>query len=262
MNANIEKVGIAGVGSLGGIVAKALKDGLNGYMLNSISDHKDKSEWGVPNVDFATLCRDNDVIVECLPANVVPDLARHALEMGKTLVMISSCALVLYPKINDMAKRSSGRIIVPSGALSGLDAVLALAQQGITDSKIISTKPPAGFKGAPYVVEHKINLENIREKFMIFSGTVNEAAKAFPANVNVAASLALAGIGFEKTLVEVWADPAIKGNSHEIVVSGPTSTIRSKVENVPDPNNPKSSMLAGHSIVAALAKRHAQLTIL
>lgn len=95
---------------------------------------------------------------------------------------------------------------------------------------------------------------------MIFSGNVLEAARAFPANVNVAASLALAGIGPELTQVEVWADPQATGNSHEIVVTGGGTTIRSKIENLPDPSNPKSSMQAGYSIVAALKKRKSTLT--
>ncbi len=96
---------------------------------------------------------------------------------------------------------------------------------------------------------------------MIFQGSIIDAAKAFPANVNVAASLALAGIGPEKTQVEVWADPEAKGNSHEIIVSGGGSTIRARIENEPDPSNPKSSMQAGYSIIAALKKRKSNLTI-
>jgi aspartate dehydrogenase len=135
-----------------------------------------------------------------------------------------------------------------------------MAADTITESKIISSKPPKGFKNAPYIIEKNINLDEMQNRVMIFSGNVYDAAKAFPANVNVAASLALAGIGPEKTQVEVWADPAAKGNSHEIVVSGPGSVVRSRIENVPDPSNPKSSMQAGYSIVAALKKRKSHLT--
>lgn len=259
MMKNIEKVGIAGVGALGTIVARALTDGLDGYALHAVSNLA-PAPFDVPNVDFETLVRDCDVIVECLPPAVAKDVAELVIAHGKTMVMISSCTLVLYPELMDKARASEGRIIVPSGALSGLDAVSAMALDQITESKIISSKPPKGFKNAPYVIEKNINLDEAQSRFMIFSGNVFEAAKAFPANVNVAASLALAGIGPAKTQVEVWADPDAKGNSHEIFVTGSGSQVRAKIENVPDPSNPKSSMQAGYSIVAALKKRKANLT--
>lgn len=259
MKENIEKVGIAGVGALGSIVARALSSGIDGYTLHAVSNLTPVT-FDVPNVDFETLVRDCDLIVECLPADKARDVANLVLDAGKTMVMISSCALVLYPELTERAKGAKGRIIVPSGALSGLDAVSAMAVDTITEAKIISSKPPKGFKNAPYILEKNINLNEVQKRVMIFSGNVYEAAKAFPANVNVAASLALAGIGPEKTQVEVWADPEARGNSHEIIVNGPGSIVRSKIENVPDPSNPKSSMQAGYSIVAALKKRKASLT--
>lgn len=259
MKQKLEKVGIAGVGALGTIVAKALINGMDGYELHAISN-LDPVDLNIPNVGFETLIEQCDVIVECLPASAARDLAKMTMTKDKTLILISSCALVLYPELHDLAKNAAGRIIVPSGALSGLDAVSAMAADKITESKIISSKPPKGFKNAPYIVENKIDIDTIQKRFMIFSGNVFDAAKAFPANVNVAASLALAGIGPEKTQVEVWADPDAKGNSHEIIVSGPGSIVRAKIENVPDPSNPKSSMQAGYSIVAALKKRKSAIT--
>lgn len=258
MTGNIEKVGIAGVGALGGIVARSFP--LDGYTLHRLSDPNPKPEFDVPNVDLETLVRDCDVIVECLPAAAAHDLAHMVLKTHKTMIMISSCALVLYPELSTAVEKSRGRILVPSGALAGLDGVQALAQAGIDAATIISTKPPAGFRGAPYILANKIDVDSITEKTMFFSGNVFEAAKAFPANVNVAASLALSGIGPEKTRVEVWADPAAKGNAHEIEVMGRFSTIRAKIENTPDPSNPKSSMQAAYSILAALKKRKSPLT--
>jgi aspartate dehydrogenase len=213
-----------------------------------------------PNVDFEMLVRECDIIVECLPPDKARDVAELVIAHGKTMVMISSCTLVLYPDLIAKAEASKARIIVPSGALSGLDAVSAMSIDTIAESKIISTKPPKGFKNAPYVIENKIDLDSMQKRVMIFEGNVFEAAKAFPANVNVAASLALAGIGPEKTQVEVWADPDAKGNSHEIFVTGSGSVVRAKIENLPDPTNPKSSMQAGYSIVAALKKRKVNLT--
>jgi aspartate dehydrogenase len=259
MMMTVEKVGIAGVGALGTIVAKALTAGLSGYTLHALSNLGD-APFDVPNVDFETLVRDCDVIVECLPPEKARDVAELVIAHGKTMVMISSCTLVLYPDLIDKARASNASIIVPSGALSGLDAVSAMAIDTITEAKIISSKPPKGFKNAPYIIEKNINLDEVQKRVMIFQGNVFEAARAFPANVNVAASLALAGIGPEKTMVEVWADPEAKGNAHEIFVTGSGSVVRARIENVPDPSNPKSSMQAGYSIVAALKKRKANLT--
>lgn len=248
----MKKVGIAGTGAIGAAVCKALKDGITGYTLHALSDVQDRPEWGVPNVDFDTLARECDLIIEALPPQIVPELCRAAQSHGKDLVLISSCALLMYPDILKNQNPSGGRIIVPSGALIGLDGVNALKQMGIKSSSIASTKPPAGFTGAPYVVQNRIDLTAITEKTLLFSGNALEAAQGFPANVNVAATLSLAGIGPEMTRVEVWADPNTRFNSHEIVVESEFSKITAKVQNSPDPANPKTSVLAAQSIIATL----------
>lgn len=248
------KIGVAGCGALGTIVCTALKDGIDGYDFIAISDQDDK-EFGVPNISFDELAEKCDWVVECLPPKIVPDLAAKVFAQNKTLVMISACAILLYPEIEKLAKSSSGRLLVPSGAIAGLDAVSALKCANIDSATIATTKPAAGLKGAPYIVANDIDLSAITENTRIFSGNAFDAAKAFPANVNVAATLSLAGIGPERTQVEVWADPNATGNKHEITVVGGKSTIRTSVENLPDPDNPKSSMLAGYSIIAALKKQ-------
>lgn len=256
------KVGVAGVGALGSIVCTALSKGIEGLELTCVSN-LEKTRFDVPHVDFETLVDDVDIVVECLPPKAVPELAIQALDKGKILICISSSALLLYPKI--LAKADTlkeGRLIIPSGALSGLDAVTALKQGGITDVTIRTTKPPRGLKGAPYIEENEIDLDGIQTKTLIFSGNALDAAKAFPANVNVAATLSWAGLGPEWTQVEVWADPDIKGNAHEITVKGGSSTIVSRVENTPDPSNPKSSMLAGYSIVSVLHKLVDKVSVL
>lgn len=255
------KIGVAGCGALGSIVCRALLDGIEGYEFVGVSDLT-PPDFNVPNMSFAELAEACDMIVECLPPAIVPALAQEVLSRDKTLMMISACAILLSPEINDMAKASKGRILVPSGALSGLDAISALNCAEIESATISSTKHPRGFNGAPYIVSQNINLDDITEKTLIFSGNAFEAAQAFPANVNVAATLSLAGIGPEKTTVEVWADPDAKGNKHEVTVKGGSSTIKTSVENLPDPSNPKSSMLAGHSIVAALKKQTQQIAVI
>lgn len=254
------KIGVAGCGALGTIVCNALQDGINGYDFIAVSDVND-TPYTVPNLNFNELTAQCDVIVECLPPAIVPTLAKATFDQDKTLIMISACALLLYPDIQIMAEKSNGRLLIPSGAIAGLDAISALKVAGIDSATIATTKLPKGLKGAPYVIENNIDLDALHDPKMIFRGNAYEAAKAFPANVNVAATLSIAGIGPEQTMVEVWADPHAAGNKHEIIVTGGSSTIRTAVENLPDPTNPKSSMLAGYSIVAALKKQTEMMVV-
>lgn len=251
-NHPVKKIGVAGIGAIGGAVCKALQDGINGYELTAISDITTQENIGIPNVDFETLAQKCDLIIECLPPQIVPELAKVTLKANKDLIIISSCAILMHPEILEWHDLSTSRIIVPSGALIGLDGVNALKNIGINSAKIISTKPPMGFSTAPHVDKNGIDLSAIDTPTMLFSGNALEAAKGFPANVNVAATLSLAGIGAENTQVEVWADPKIQFNSHEIIVESAFSKITAKVQNKPDPANPKTSVLAAQSIIATL----------
>lgn len=262
MAEKVIKIGIAGMGAIGSVVAQALVDGIEGYKLTCVSDLEPSDKFDISYVDLSTLVERCDIIVEALPPKAVPELSTLALDHGKDLIVISSSALLMFPEILERHKVSDGRIIVPSGALCGLDGVSALKQMGIKSARIASTKPPLGYSGAPYIVEQNIDLDGITEKTKIFAGYATEAAKAFPANVNVAATLSLAGIGPEKTWVEVWADPAANGNSHAIEVIGGYSQINATVTNTPDPNNPKSSMLAAQSIISILKKTTEPFVIL
>ncbi len=257
-----KKVGIAGVGAMGGAVARALVSGIPGYTLHAVSDISPTREFAIPYVDFKTLARECDLVIECLPPDAVPALMRELVDKNRDSIVISSAALLIYPEILEQHKRSKGRIIVPSGALCGLDGVRALAQSGIKSASIATTKHPRGYAGAPYIVDNSIDLNAITAKQKLFSGNAREAARAFPANINVGATLSLAGSGPENTQVEIWADPAAAGNTHEIKVVGNFSTITAKVENVPDPANPKTSVLAGHSIIAVLKGMSEPLVVL
>lgn len=256
-------VGIAGMGAIGRAVARALVQGIDGYQLHAASDVNPPEEFkDLAYLDFETLCASCDLIIEALPPAIVPELTPHIFAHGKDAILISSSALLLHPEILAQSEGTKSRIIVPSGALSGLDGVSALMQMGIKSASIATTKKPMGYDGAPYIVENNIDLKSITDKQMIFKGSALEASKAFPANINVAATLSLAGIGPEETQVEIWADPEIGGNTHEIKVIGEFSTITGRVENTPDPANPKSSMLAAQSIISVLKKLSAPMVVI
>lgn len=247
------KIGIAGIGSIGKTVCQALLEGqIKGMKLAAVSETGGTMPFDVPNLSFQDLAQTSDIICECLPPDIVPELAEIVLKAGKTLVLISSAALLRFPDIKKWVKEGQGRIIVPSGALFGLDGVAALRSAGIKKAQIRSTKKPMAYAGAPYIVQKNIALETITTPTCLFKGNAQEASAAFPANVNVAATLSLAGIGPENTEVQVWAAPHAIGNAHEIRLEGEFSTLTARVENMPNPTNPKSSILAGHSVIAAL----------
>lgn len=257
------KIGIAGLGAIGKAVARALIKGIDGYELTAASNLLPVDEFDIPYVSLKELAERCDLIIEALPPSVVPALAEEVFIAKKDLILISTCALLMHPEILQSTNLSTSRIFVPSGALAGLDGVKAMREMGIQKCKIASTKPPNGFSTAPYILEQGISLETIDTKTLIFSGNANEAAKGFPANVNVAATLSIAsGFGGEKTQVEIWADPAAKGNAHEITVETAYSHLSARIENLPDPANPKSSVLAAQSIVAALKNRNNAQTLI
>lgn len=256
------KVGIAGAGAIGGAVCRALEQGITGYGLAGYADLRDDLPFKAPRLDFKALIEASDLLIECLPPAIAPGFIEAVLRAGKDVIVISSAALVIHDDLLNIHKKSTSRIIVPSGALVGLDGVNAMKNTGILNAKIASTKPPKGFIGAPYVDKMNIDLSAIDTKTRLFEGSALEAAKGFPANVNVAATLSLAGIGPEKTRVEIWADPQTNRNTHEIVVETEFSTLEARISNAPDPANPKSSVLAAQSIIAALQGLSEPLAVL
>src|SRR5205814_3815356 len=145
-------------------------------------------------------------------------------------------------------------------ALLGLDAVSAAAGGCIHGVRMITRKPPRSLVGAPYLLENGISLEGLSEPRLVFSGTAREAAAGFPANVNVAAALSLAGIGPDKTMIDIWADPAMTRNCHSIEVDSDSARFTLSIENIPS-ENPKTGKNVALSVIAALRKMHAPLAV-
>ena len=257
------KVGVAGLGSIGSVVANALDAGIEGLQLEAVSTGGPHSfSRPIDNVSFKELAERCDLIVEALPAEIVPALARPVFEKQKDLILISSCALLLSPKILDIHKDSHSRIYVPAGALRGIKDLKHWASEGITQAKIKSTKHPSGFEGAPYVEKMGTEMAQISVLTKIYDGTAAEAAKGFPANVNVAATLSFAGIGPDKTLVELWADPNAEGNTHEVqVIAGGKPKIGIAASKTSTENR-KSSTSTADSIIDVLKDRENAVILL
>ncbi|TDR94529.1 aspartate dehydrogenase [Enterovirga rhinocerotis] len=263
------RIGIAGLGAIGRALAKRIAGGdLPGLVLSAVaSGGREKAQaWlreqgiDVPVVDLADFPAHADLVVECAPGRLVPEICRPMLEAGKRVMVLSCGALLPHPEIVELAKTHGGQIIVPTGALLGLDAVTAAAEGEIASVRMITRKPPKGLAGAPYLVENGISVEGLTEAKRIFAGTAREAAAGFPANVNVAVALSLAGIGPDKTTIEIWADPAVTRNCHSIKVDSDSAKLSLAIENIPS-ENPKTGRITAQSVLAALRKLHAPLRV-
>ena len=262
----VQRVAIAGFGAIGRVVAEhldgKLHGGIAGLKLAAVSARDragaERRMAGfaekVPVLPLARLAEAADIVVECAPAAVLREIAEPALAAGRTLVVLSCGALLDNFDLVDLARRHQGRILVPSGALLGLDAVQAAAQGEISRVHMVTRKPPAGLDGAPYLTERSISVIGISAAQCVFTGTARAAAKGFPANVNVAAALALAGIGPDRTTIEIWVDPAVTRNTHRIEVEADAVRLAMQIENVPSAENPKTGRLTPLSVIALLRK--------
>jgi len=261
-------VAIAGLGAIGLPLARALDAGVPGLSLTAVAArNKAKAEANLssfrappPVVSLADLA-ECDIIVEAAPAAVFELVAMPAIEQGRMFVACSVGALLPRMHLVQRAKETGARIVVPTGALLGLDAVRAAAEGPVHSVTIESRKPPRGLEGAPYLVQHGIDVSRINAPQRVFEGNAFDAAAGFPANVNVAAALALAGIGPIRTRVEIWADPTITRNTHTIRVEAEAARFTMTIENVPSLENPRTGQITALSMLACLRGLVATLKI-
>jgi aspartate dehydrogenase len=197
-----------------------------------------------------------DIVIESASQQAVKNFAKRIIESGKDLMVMSVGALADTQFLAELLeltpiKDGQSKIYVPSGAIAGIDAIRSVRH--IADSISITTKKnPKALAGAPFFTTRNVSLDNITKVTEIYEGSAVEAVKLFPANVNVAAVLSLAGIGVEKTMVRILADPEATTNQHEIVATGSFGEIKISVNNVTAPGNPKTSFLAVLSAIECL----------
>lgn len=253
------KIGVIGCGAIGSVLCKFIDKELKDSKLvaicdidknkvkNLLKDLKNKPE--VTNIDG--VIKKSELVIEGVHPKIVRELLKKCIMHRKHLMVMSVAGLI---QNQALLKKLTARLFIPSGAICGIDGIKAANIEKISSAKIISTKSPKSLEGAPYIIKNKIDLKKIKNKKKIFEGSALEAIEGFPQNVNVAATLSLAGIGAKKTKVIIIADPKIKRNMHEIQVIGTFGKLTTKTENVVSPLNPKTSHLAVLSACATLER--------
>ena len=245
------KLGIIGCGAIGTDVATAadkMKE-IEGIYLYDIKKEASsklckslKKAKVKPVKDFLNYV---DVVFEAASQKAVEEYAEMIINAGKDLVIMSIGGLYdskFKEKLEDIAREKKCKIYLPSGAVCGIDGILSASIDVIDEITLVTTKPPESLG------------KKINKRTVIFEGNAIDAVKKFPMNINVAGSLSLAGIGFDKTKVEIVADPVVTRISHKILAHGKFGRLRAEVENMPNPNNPRSSYMASLSAIATLKR--------
>lgn len=193
---------------------------------------------------FKEALREVDLVVEAASQEAVAAYGPTVIGSGKDMMILSVGALAdakLESTLNALSATCGGRLYIPSGALAGLDALKSASVGELREVHLRTRKPPAS-----------LGLTGVEAAKVIYTGTAREAVKKYPKNVNVAAALSLAGIGFDRTQVSIIADPAVRRNTHVITVEGDFGRMELTIENEPHPGNPRTSKLAAYSAIALL----------
>lgn len=260
------KIGFLGFGSIANIVFDKLIEDMGssvfvkGALDPFIGEEKKKklidNKSKIYNSIEEMLSDDIDYVVEAAGGEVLNAYASDILSKGLNLICVSSGGLVDQVLISNM-DNYKGKLYISGGALPCIDAVSAAMAGEVTSVHIATRKPIKGLKGAPGI---NIDLDTLKSPYTIFDGTVKEAIALFPKNVNVAVTVSLAGIGPDKTTASIIADPSIESNIHEVEITGEFGKFSIKTEGLPS-KNPKTSLLAGYSVVSLIRKLNSNVII-
>ena len=260
----LKRIGLLGCGAIGTQIAIAIDTGIIQAQLTHIFDTDKKTAENLLTklkqkpiiVENVHLLSSNpvDLIVEAASQQAVSDNALSILQNRRDLMVMSAGALLdesVFEIISDACSEYKKTVYLPSGAISGVDAIKSVRNE-LESVTITTTKHPRSLKGAKFFETSNLDLDNISDETIIFEGTASEAVRLFPKNVNVSALLSLAGLGSHETIVKVIANPNIDKNIHRIEAIGKFGKINTIVENTPDNTNPKTSRLAILSAIETL----------
>ncbi|MGB9636321.1 MAG: aspartate dehydrogenase [Thermoplasmata archaeon] len=253
---------IIGCGAIGTAITRALQHNPKIEKIFLIDNKEEYIRLLSEKYDKAMGCKFPDVLsevhlaIECASQSAVAQYVPTVLERGVDVLVLSVGALAddgLREKIFEIANARNTRIYIPSGAIAGIDAVCAVKGEGIYETLLETRKPPSAFE-EKVLAENGLNRVSIKTPVTIYEGTARDAVKKFPKNINVAATLSLAGMGFDKTKVRIVVDPGISTNIHRIFVKGDFGEMILETRNKPFPHNPKTSYLAALSAINAVRK--------
>jgi aspartate dehydrogenase len=252
-------IGIVGCGAIGRAILRAVDDGRVDVNVGGVTSRTEATarefiatlKTAVPLLSRSDVIAASDLVIEAAGGHVVDELARETFAAGKDLMVISIGALLDHPDLFDLARQKRCRLILPSGGISGLDALKGAAVGKVELVTLTSRKPPRALLGAPYLHEHGISLDGLTEERLLFSGPAREAVRGFPDNLNISTALSLAGIGPDLTRVMLYAVPGLDRNCHDIEISGEFGSLSMHLENIPS-ENPKTGRLVALSMVRAV----------
>jgi aspartate dehydrogenase len=259
----IALIGFGGIARtvVAALTAEGLRDRLGPVLVRPHRAGEVAAAGLVPVTEIAALtAARSGVVAECAGQGAVADYGPAILAAGIDLVAISVGALAdagLAERLDAAAARGGAQLTLPAGAIGGIDALAAMRLAGLARVTYCSRKPPAAWRGSP--AEDLADLDALAEATVLYRGTARQAAARFPKNANVAATVALAGLGLDATEVALVADPAAPGNLHEIEAESAAGRFRIELQGRPSPTNPATSALTGYSLARALIDRHARI---
>jgi aspartate dehydrogenase len=255
-----QSIGIVGCGTIGRAIVQAVQDGRLDVPVAGVTSRTEATAraWLAtlrappPYLPLGDLVAAAGLLVEASGGDTVPELARAAFAAGKDLMVISTGALLEHPELLDEARRTGCRLLLPSGAIAGVDGIKSACVGRVEHVTITTRKPPQGLAGAPYLVQRGIDPLGFTEETEVYHGPVREACRGFPANVNVSATVSLAGLGPDRTMIRILAVPGLQRNCHTIEVEGEFGQLRVEISNIPT-ENPKTGRLTAMSIIRSIA---------
>jgi len=264
------RVSLIGCGAIGSELAVAIDSGKVGSatlvaLFDTIEDAAQKLRLRLRNDNVAIFSnfseltsssefKVSDIVIEAASQAAAKNFSKRIVEYKKDLLLMSVGALadeLFLSQLLSVVSQNGNHIYIPSGAIAGIDAIKSV--KAMLDSvTLTTTKNPKALAGAPFFNSDPTRLNSIKKKTLIYQGTAADALNKFPANINVAAVLSLAGIGIQETNVKIVADPHITVNQHQIEAAGTFGEMAITVRSIPTPNNPKTSLLAILSAIECL----------
>ncbi len=262
------KIGLVGCGAIGSELARAVQARFSKVgRIVYLSDQNQKAarflakrfKLSYQILSIPELIRKSDFVIEAASQNAVREIVPLALKLKKQVMILSVGGLLKIPP--KIYQQSKGLLYVPSGAIGGMDALLAARIGKIKRVTITTRKPLRSLKDSAFFKKNQRKYNQIRKPTVIFEGNAQTATRLFPQNVNVAATVSLAGIGPYRTKVKMIASPNYTRNTHEIEFEGSFGRIRTVTENIPSKANPKTSALAFYSAIACFEKIFSSLKL-